>query len=98
MSSGINIPPSLVIYSKIDTGDGYKSYAVNSVTLPAGAAFIRAKVQLQTARQKLAVFVNGVIADHSFTVTQQGRTVELVNKTDFSAFTQPIIITFSLSK
>ena len=98
MSTGITFQPSAVIYSKVDSGTGYKSYSVSSIVLPAGAPYIHAKVSLQSARQKLAVFINGVIADNSFTVTQQGRTVTIVNKTDFSAFTAPITLSFSLAK
>jgi hypothetical protein len=98
MSTGITYQPSGVIYSKVDSGTGYKSYAVPSIVLPAGAPYIRATVSLQSARQRLAVFINGYSADHSFTVTQLGRTVTLENKTDFSAFTAPITLSFSLAK
>lgn len=98
MSNGITYKPSEVIYSKVDYGNGYRSYADPSVIIPASPTHIRAIVSLPSARKKLAVFINGIIADDSFTITQQGRTVNLVNKTDFSVFTAPITLSFSLAK
>ena len=98
MSNGITYKPSEVIYSKVDSGSGYKSHADPSIIIPASPACIRAIVTLPSARKKLAVFINGIIADNSFTITQQGRTVIIENKTDFSAFTAPITLSFSLAK
>lgn len=98
MSTGIVYKPSEIIYSKVDSGNGYKSYADPSIIIPASPTHIRAVVSLPNARKRLAVFINGVIADNSFTATQQGRTVTLVNKTDFSAFTAPITLSFSIAK
>ena len=98
MSNGVTFAPSTIIYSKVDDGSGYKSYATNSVTIKAGATAIRAKVQLPNARQRLAVFINGINAESSFTVTQIGRTVRIENITDFSLFSADFTLSFDLKK
>ena len=98
MSNGVTFAPSRIIYSKVDDGTGYKSYATDSVKLSAGATFIRAKVQLPNARQRLAVFINGINAESSFIITQRGRTVTIENLSDFSAFARDFTLSFDIKK
>jgi hypothetical protein len=66
--------------------------------VPAGAPYIRAKVQVPSAKKRIAVFINGINAVKSFTVTQTGRTVMFESIADFSAFTAPITLSFDIAK